>query len=72
MHREVLWRAATLLWAPSWPPRSPRLNAGLGRQLPSNKSGLPLPRQEFASLAPQKVTIFTDLSCFRNALKIPA
>ena len=46
--------------------------AGLGWLLPSNSSGLPLARQEFASFGPQNVTTFTDLSCFRNARKRPA
>src|SRR4051812_888281 len=47
-------------------------NAGFGWLLPSNKRGLPLARQEFASFAPQNVTIFTESRCFRNARKIPA
>src|SRR5580765_4624984 len=47
-------------------------NAGFGLQLPSNRSGLPLARQEFASFAPQNVTIFTELRCLRKARKIPA
>ena len=52
--------------------RMTALKAGLGWLLPSNKSGLPLARQESASFTPQKVTSFTDFSCFRNARKSPA
>ena len=49
--------------------RSDPATAGLGWLLPSNKSGLPLARQEFASFGPQNLTTFTPLSCFMNALK---
>src|SRR5687767_8990080 len=43
--------------------RMTALKAGLGRLLPSNKSGFPLARQEFASFTPQNVTIFTESRC---------
>src|SRR5688572_12341137 len=48
------------------------LKAGLGWLSPLKRRGLPWARQEFASLAPQKVTIFTESRCLRKARKMPA
>lgn len=45
--------------------------AGLGWALMSNRSGLPLARQELASLGPQNVTTLI-VSCLRKARKSPA
>src|SRR5687768_8995772 len=47
-------------------------NASLGLLSPSKRRGRPCRRQETASFTPQKVIIFTEPRCFRNARKIPA